>query len=189
MSDLNTQASPRVAERFRRVPPRSCCCSNLCGYVWPAYQCFKAIEQGQNDAIRDWCIYWYADQAMALMQGKQQGTLATCLTASSGSCWRFLQLQSVYLTSLLGGELCLGDTFHLLCCGKSTRAVLCRLPMYYTAKVAFVIYLWHPKTQGALTLYTHTVQPLLRQNESLIDQYCEGGRAWVFDAIVSNFRW
>ena len=64
-----------------------------------------------------------------------------------------------------------------------------RLPMYYTAKVAFVIYLWHPKTQGAISLYNHTVQPLLRQNEALIDQYFEGGKAWAFDALASNFRW
>ena len=64
-----------------------------------------------------------------------------------------------------------------------------RLPMYYTAKVAFVVYLWHPKTQGAISLYTHTVQPLLRQNEALIDQYFEGGKAWAFDALAANFRW
>lgn len=68
-------------------------------------------------------------------------------------------------------------------------AMMFRLPMYYTAKVAFVIYLWHPKTQGAISLYTHTVQPLLRQNEALIDQYFEGGKAWAFDALTSNFRW
>lgn len=113
---------------------------NLCGYVWPAYQCFKAIEQGQNDAVRDWCIYWFM---LALF------TIAE----------RLLDIFAWWL------------------------------PMYYTAKVAFVIYLWHPKTQGAISLYTHTVQPLLRQNEALIDQYFEGGKAWAFDALASNFRW
>ena len=71
----------------------------------------------------------------------------------------------------------------------NASVLLSRLPMYYTAKVAFVVYLWHPKTQGAISLYTHTVQPLLRQNEALIDQYFEGGKAWAFDALASNFRW
>lgn len=67
--------------------------------------------------------------------------------------------------------------------------MVCRLPMYYTAKVAFVIYLWHPKTQGAISLYTHTVKPLLQQNEALIDQYFEGGKAWLADSVSGNFRW
>ena len=29
------------------------------GYIWPAYQCYKAIEQKNEDAVREWCIYWF----------------------------------------------------------------------------------------------------------------------------------
>ena len=28
------------------------------GFLWPAYQCFKAIEHREPLAIREWCIYW-----------------------------------------------------------------------------------------------------------------------------------
>ena len=61
--------------------------------------------------------------------------------------------------------------------------------MYYTAKVAFVIYLWHPNTRGAISLYKYTVKPLLQQNEALIDQYFEGGKALVADTVSANFWW
>ena len=33
--------------------------------------------------------------------------------------------------------------------------------MYYEAKVLFVLYLWHPKTQGAAYLYSSMLQPFL----------------------------
>lgn len=29
------------------------------GYIWPAYQCYKAIEQKNAEAVREWCIYWF----------------------------------------------------------------------------------------------------------------------------------
>ena len=36
------------------------------------------------------------------------------------------------------------------------------LPMYCEAKVAFVVYLWHPRTQGALYVYDAFVAPSSR---------------------------
>ena len=33
-----------------------------------------------------------------------------------------------------------------------------RMPLYYEAKLLFVVWLWHPKTRGAVYLYTHTLQ-------------------------------
>jgi receptor expression-enhancing protein 1/2/3/4 len=35
------------------------------------------------------------------------------------------------------------------------------MPMYSEAKVALVVYLWHPRTQGALFLYDSFLQPFL----------------------------
>ena len=51
--------------------------------------------------------------------------------------------------------------------------------MYYEAKVLFVLYLWHPKTSGALYLYNTFVQPLLEKNEALIDQSLEEAKTSV----------
>eukprot|EP01026_Neomeris_dumetosa_P052007 TRINITY_DN45886_c0_g1_i5.p1 TRINITY_DN45886_c0_g1~~TRINITY_DN45886_c0_g1_i5.p1 ORF type:complete len:424 (-),score=31.76 TRINITY_DN45886_c0_g1_i5:1510-2781(-) len=34
------------------------CLENALGYLWPAYRTYKALETGQYDATRQWCIYW-----------------------------------------------------------------------------------------------------------------------------------
>jgi receptor expression-enhancing protein 1/2/3/4 len=36
------------------------------------------------------------------------------------------------------------------------------LPMYSEAKVALVVYLWHPRTQGAIFVYDTFLQPFLQ---------------------------
>lgn len=53
---------------------------------------------------------------------------------------------------------------------RPTSASCDRVPMYYETKVLFVLYLWHPKTQGAVYLYNTFLQPFLSQNEASIDQ-------------------
>lgn len=32
------------------------------------------------------------------------------------------------------------------------------MPLYYEAKLLFVVWLWHPRTKGAVYLYSHTLQ-------------------------------
>ncbi|XRB00421.1 receptor expression-enhancing protein [Pycnococcus provasolii] len=44
------------------------------------------------------------------------------------------------------------------------------LPLYYEVKVAFVVYLWHPRTQGATFVYDSFIQPTLLHYEYEIDQ-------------------
>ncbi|KAG1680771.1 hypothetical protein FOA52_008104 [Chlamydomonas sp. UWO 241] len=44
------------------------------------------------------------------------------------------------------------------------------LPLYYDAKVALVLMLWHPQVKGAAYLYTQYLQPLLQQHEADIDR-------------------
>ena len=60
--------------------------------------------------------------------------------------------------------------------------------MYYEAKVLFVLYLWHPKTSGALYLYNTVVQPLLEKNEALIDQSLEEAKRTVVDYATLYFQ-
>ncbi|KAK9811551.1 hypothetical protein WJX72_005778 [[Myrmecia] bisecta] len=112
---------------------------NVFGYIWPAYQCYKAIERKQADKIREWCIYWFV---MAL----------------------FTFAERAFLDSLIFWA-----------------------PMYYEAKVLFVIYLWHPKTLGAQYLYSHIVQPFIAANEGTIDQKVAEGKAWVGDFAAAHF--
>jgi len=114
------------------------------GFVWPAYQCYKAIEQKNSEAVREWCIYWFV---MALF------TLAE----------RVL------------------DTFVFW------------IPLYYEAKLLFVVWLWHPSFKGAGSLYNNTLQPLLSAHEAQIDRQVADLRALASDAFSANIgkvlRW
>ena len=69
-----------------------------------------------------------------------------------------------------------------------TSVLLCRVPMYYEAKVLFVLYLWHPKTQGAAYLYSSMLQPFLARNEGAIDQCIEELKTAFFDYAASYFQ-
>ena len=58
------------------------------------------------------------------------------------------------------------------------------LPMYCEAKVAFVVYLWHPRTQGALYVYDAFVAPFLAKHEPDIDRRIDETRASVGGVVV-----
>ena len=60
------------------------------------------------------------------------------------------------------------------------------LPMYCEAKVGFVVYLWHPRTQGALYVYDAFVAPFLAKHEPDIDRRIDETRASVGDVVVRH---
>ena len=62
------------------------------------------------------------------------------------------------------------------------------LPMYSEAKVAFVVYLWHPRTQGALYVYDAFVAPFLAKHETSIDRHIDETRVSVGDVVVRRAR-
>ena len=62
------------------------------------------------------------------------------------------------------------------------------LPMYSEAKVAFVVYLWHPRTQGALYVYDAFVAPFLARHETAIDRHIDETRVSVGDVIGKRAR-
>ncbi|KAK9859857.1 hypothetical protein WJX84_009155, partial [Apatococcus fuscideae] len=55
------------------------------------------------------------------------------------------------------------------------------VPLYYEAKFLFVLYLWHPRTKGALYLYTQVVRPFLQKHEAFIDGKMEESFAQLGD--------
>ena len=61
-----------------------------------------------------------------------------------------------------------------------------RIPLYYEAKLLFVIWLWHPQSMGAVSLYTKTVQPLLSHYEPQVDHFVAEGRSLASDAFSAN---
>ena len=62
-----------------------------------------------------------------------------------------------------------------------------RIPLYYEAKLLFVLWLWYPASRGALSLYTHSLQPLLSAHEAAIDRTLAETRELLFDSFSANF--
>ncbi|KAG0614484.1 hypothetical protein M758_6G180600 [Ceratodon purpureus] len=58
------------------------------------------------------------------------------------------------------------------------------VPLYSEAKLAFIIYLWYPKTMGTTYVYTTLLRPLLVQHESDIDQNLNELRARAGDVAL-----
>ncbi|CAI7769594.1 unnamed protein product [Closterium sp. NIES-54] len=59
------------------------------------------------------------------------------------------------------------------------------VPLYHEAKLAFIVYLWHPRTQGTEIVYGSMLQPLLSRHEPIIDRHLahleERGRDMAVD--------
>ena len=66
---------------------------------------------------------------------------------------------------------------------------LCRVPLYYEGKLLFVLWLWQSSSNGAGTLYSRMVSPLLKQHEGTIDQSLGEAHALVFDYVAEAMRW
>ncbi|XP_022135839.1 putative HVA22-like protein g [Momordica charantia] len=45
------------------------------------------------------------------------------------------------------------------------------LPLYNEAKLAFFIYLWHPKTKGTACMFRFVLRPFIAKHEAEIDHY------------------
>ena len=62
------------------------------------------------------------------------------------------------------------------------------LPMYNEAKVVFVLWLWHPRTQGAAYVYSTLLAPLLQKHENDIDSKLDECRARVGDSLHGYYQ-
>jgi hypothetical protein len=51
--------------------------------------------------------------------------------------------------------------------------ILSIIPMYFFVKLAFFVYLMHPKTQGAQTVYRMIVKPILEKNKEKIQAFID----------------
>eukprot|EP00884_Botryococcus_braunii_P018980 jgi/Botrbrau1/5766/Bobra.0134s0034.1 len=62
------------------------------------------------------------------------------------------------------------------------------VPFYYEVKVALVVYLWHPKTAGAVYLYSHLLEPFLSKHEAIIDKTLKDGQTHVVDFVQKHSK-
>ncbi|PNH07209.1 putative HVA22-like protein g [Tetrabaena socialis] len=60
------------------------------------------------------------------------------------------------------------------------------LPLYYEAKLVFVVAMWHPRTHAAATIYDSYLLPFLRQHEATIDRVVAETRARIADTVSSQ---
>jgi len=64
-----------------------------------------------------------------------------------------------------------------------TDATIFWLPLYYEAKLALVLFLWHPRTKGAVYVYDRFLQPVLQAHEARIDAGLEESKARIADSF------
>eukprot|EP00976_Prorocentrum_cordatum_P081004 1184212-Prorocentrum_minimum.AAC.2 len=61
-------------------------------------------------------------------------------------------------------------------------------PLYSEAKVAFVVWLWQPRTQGAKLLYESFLKPFLLDHEQEVDRAIDESRTRATDLFVSYWQ-
>jgi len=62
------------------------------------------------------------------------------------------------------------------------------VPLYYEAKLALVVFLWHPRVNGATYVYESTLQPWLAHHEPYIDTKMEEAKNRVQDFTSRYFQ-
>ena len=141
-------------------------CSVLVGFVYPAWQSWKALESSKaGDAAKAggapsqsqsaWLTYWVVFSLFNVVEH-----LADVLVSWCAAMLRNARNRCAVLSSAL-------RVAHLC---HPTRP---RIPFYYIAKLAFVIWLQAPQTRGASVLQVHYITPLLHKHENAIDSVLE----------------
>ncbi|RCV33573.1 hypothetical protein SEVIR_7G100700v4 [Setaria viridis] len=62
--------------------------------------------------------------------------------------------------------------------------LISKIPMYYELKLAFLVYLWYPKTRGTDIVYETFLQPLVMQYQPNIEARLQYLRANAGDILV-----
>ena len=61
--------------------------------------------------------------------------------------------------------------------------ILQLIPFYYVLKVGMLIWMFHPSTQGAITLYDNFVLPFVKQYEGQIDEISRQAEAGYKNSV------
>ena len=70
----------------------------------------------------------------------------------------------------------------------SSHLLSFRLPLYYEAKVVFVILLWHPKVKLAAYLFDQHLRPMLRTHEANIDRSLGSAKTRALDYVSGQYQ-
>lgn len=64
------------------------------------------------------------------------------------------------------------------------------IPFYYVLKVAFLIWMFHPSTQGAISVYNNFLLPYVKQYQGRIQEFekkLEAGYKQATEAVGKKF--
>ncbi|CAL9229369.1 unnamed protein product [Arabidopsis halleri] len=82
---------------------------------------------------------------------------------------------------------------HLVLCIKPSDSSNRRLPLYGEIKIALLVYLWYPKSQGLSYVYEKLLCPYLSKYESDIDQGISvlkiRGHLVIAQLLQCGFHW
>jgi len=156
-------------------------------YLYPLFLCFKVVKRFRVSfslSVCDFCPFF----RKVLFLFFPRETLTSSSSSSSSS--RILNKQALEMHKKSPEKLRGWCIYWLVLATftvfeRITDAFLFFLPLYHEAKVAFVVYLWHPKSQGALYIYDKFVAPTLSKHEELIDRKIEETQAKVGDVFFT----
>lgn len=148
------------------------------GYAYPAYLTFKALEKRKPEALRAWCEYWCARSPSPTLQRGHPRFDTRSLTPSPRQA-RHRNLRGAGVRGRPNADVvrCVEqspvfkDSSPFLAAHAFPPTAWPRLPLYHETKVFFVVWLWHPRTQGAAHCYAAYVAPLLRAHEPTVDAH------------------
>uniref|UniRef100_A0A0D9VBH8 HVA22-like protein n=1 Tax=Leersia perrieri TaxID=77586 RepID=A0A0D9VBH8_9ORYZ len=137
----------------------------ILGYAYPAYDCYKTVELNRPEVaqLRFWCQYWILLAVLTVFERVGDNFVSWCL-------------QFGRKTFMLADD----DFFFPY-----------RLPMYSEAKLAFIVYLWYPKTQrfqGTSYVYESFFKPYIGKHEAEIDRNLLELRTRAGDMAVHYFQ-
>jgi hypothetical protein len=67
------------------------------------------------------------------------------------------------------------------------------IPLYYEAKLAFIVYLWYPALSGCQTIFYKYCEPMVQHYEPYVDRYLEDGKkllgSWATRNAAKLLQW
>ena len=130
----------------------------------------EQISKATGMPIRSLMQYGLITGVVLVMLGIGQTYIVTLLGVAYPAFMSFLALESEGLDDdkmWLTYWVCFG-CFNIL--DQFAGIILSIIPFYYFLKLGFLVYLYHPSTEGALTVYKNILRPRFQAYASQIDQ-------------------
>ncbi|PKS10988.1 hypothetical protein jhhlp_002747 [Lomentospora prolificans] len=123
--------------------------SSIASFLFPLFASYKALKTSDPAELTPWLMYWVVLACALLVESWTDWFLVWCVSL-------LLELVSVVQPTLRARVL---------------TSRLNRIPFYAYIRLAFLLYLILPQTQGARIIYQTHIHPYLEQNETKIEDF------------------